>query len=324
MSRSNVSSPPHRPQRRGVPRPPITIPAVVLPLLILSALPWATATAQEPPPPPRAPSAAWFGVAPQQAVLGLQFGDADNTDLHRDGVVLSGVMPESSADEAGLEAGDVIVRLDGTDLTRPLPDGEERVDDTLAPAVARLLFLARELRPGQEVELDVVTEGEERRVRLTARRPDRGRIATARLFGPEGPLAGLDTIRVWPPRGEGEWFRFRGPRGEPPRPPELREHLRHRLEGFGLAPARFGLRLFDLNEGLARYFGRSEGALVLEVHEDAPLELEAGDVIVSIGERTVEDAGHASRILGSYRAGESVSVEVWREGRNVRVRGEAP
>jgi hypothetical protein len=93
---------------------------------------------------------------------------------------------------------------------------------------------------------------------------------------------------------------------------------------LGPTPARFGLRLHDLGDDLGRYFGRTDGALVLEVRDDAPVALRPGDVITAIDGRGVEDAAHAAHILQSYRAGEDLVIEVWREGRAIRIEATAP
>lgn len=117
-------------------------------------------------------------------------------------------------------------------------------------------------------------------------------------------VPGRDTTSAWP-----RVFELQFPSG--------------RFPGIPGAP-RYGLRLQDLNEELGRYFGRTDGALVLEVLDDGALDLEAGDVIVSIDGRAVENAAHASRILQSYEPDEEMVIEVWREGRSVTVRDAAP
>ncbi len=147
-------------------------------------------------------------------------------------------------------------------------------------------------------------------------------------------------------RGEGP-MRFRsgdraGPRG-PGADPSMRIFMRdgERIRGEARAPRlsttragqlplqreganRFGVRLYDLNPELGRYFDAQEGVLVLEVDEEAPLGLEEGDVIHSIDGRSVLDAAHARQILSSYREGEAISLELRREGRTLTVEGIAP
>lgn len=82
-----------------------------------------------------------------------------------------------------------------------------------------------------------------------------------------------------------------------------------------------GLQLTDMNEGLATYFGTSEGVLVTEVAESASLGLVAGDVILSIGDREVTDARDVRRILASYDTDETVTFRVRRDNREISVSG---
>lgn len=276
------------------PRPGSLLPGLSLATLILLVpVPPGPLEAQDRPPRPDRPE--WSLQFPdlfqydRAAVLGVQFERPQDSEFHDEGVVLSRIHEGSGAEEAGLEAGDVIISYDGVPLARPLPDGEAQIDEDLAPPAARLLHLTRSLSPGDEITLVVRRNGEEREVIVTARRMR--------------PFAEMDTILVWP--------------RDLPSVPDI---FRRLDPGAG----RFGLRLHDLNEGLARYFGRSEGALVLEVSDDRPLALEPGDVIVAIDGRSVEDAQHASTILRSYRPGEEITMEVWRERSSLTVRGDVP
>lgn len=92
----------------------------------------------------------------QQAWLGVQLGDitspalAEELGLPSDteGAVVFGVIPGSPAEEVNLEEGDVIVSLDGEDIT----SSEE------------LITALRELDPGTEVELRVLSADGERTV----------------------------------------------------------------------------------------------------------------------------------------------------------------
>lgn len=86
-----------------------------------------------------------------RARLGVQFGPASESliralDLPRGAAVVSSVTPGSAADRAGLEAGDVIVEVNGEQLTNHL----------------QLSQWIGAMRPGDEATL-VVMRGEERR-----------------------------------------------------------------------------------------------------------------------------------------------------------------
>ncbi len=87
-----------------------------------------------------------------RARLGVQFGPASQSliqalDLPRGAAVVSSVLPNSSADRAGLEAGDVIISINGQELTNHL----------------QLSQMIGAMSPGDEVSLTVTNdEGSER------------------------------------------------------------------------------------------------------------------------------------------------------------------
>jgi C-terminal processing protease CtpA/Prc len=82
-----------------------------------------------------------------------------------------------------------------------------------------------------------------------------------------------------------------------------------------------GIELRELNAGLGEYFSIERGVLVLDVAEESTLGLRPGDVILSVGDRSVEDTRDVYRILGSYEKEEAVTFTVMRHGQEVRVEG---
>ena len=82
-----------------------------------------------------------------------------------------------------------------------------------------------------------------------------------------------------------------------------------------------GLKITTLNPGLAEYFATDSGLLVLEVDEDSATGLLAGDVILAIDGRDVEEQGDVRRILNSYQDDEVISFLVVRKGQQVEVEG---
>ncbi len=93
------------------------------------------------------------------------------------------------------------------------------------------------------------------------------------------------------------------------------------LYALGGSSAGFGLKLAEMNPGLAEYFTSDEGLLVLEVQEDSSLGLAPGDVILAIDGRGVTSQRDVRRILGSYEGDEAVSFTVIRKGRETTVEG---
>lgn len=272
---------------------------------------------------------------PQRAVdrnaeLGIEF-DGQSLEEPVEGVRILRVRPSSPAHDGGLQEGDLIVGYQGHPLAEPLVEGEDELDPEVDRPAARFLHLTSRLGPGDTVQLRVRRNGEEHVRELVAR--ERLPRSTRVIHGPGGvpeiiagdterlrargafprtpPLAfrgdtlgfESDTIRVWPPGGSG-----------------IPEIFRQLVPGV----QRFGIRLHDMNEELGRYFDGADGVLVLEVRENPPLELQAGDVIVAIAGRQVDDAAHAGRILASYRSDEEISIEIRRMGQSITVEGITP
>jgi S1-C subfamily serine protease len=87
---------------------------------------------------------------------------------------------------------------------------------------------------------------------------------------------------------------------------------RHLL--FDWSSAGWGdMELVELNEGLGRYFGTDDGLLVVRAPTTGTLKLEDGDVIQKIDGRTPSSVRHAMRILGSYQAGEKLTLDIMRD-----------
>lgn len=81
------------------------------------------------------------------------------------------------------------------------------------------------------------------------------------------------------------------------------------------------LELASLNEGLAEYFGTSEGILVLDISQENSLGLKAGDVIQRIGGRDIRGPEHAFRIFRSYEPDEAMKLEIIRHGKKMKLEG---
>ncbi len=82
------------------------------------------------------------------------------------------------------------------------------------------------------------------------------------------------------------------------------------------APASLGIRFARLNEGLGRYFGAEHGVLVLEAAADNPLQLQPGDVVLSIGEDSISETSDVVRALRGYEAGDAVRIAIKRDQRD--------
>ncbi len=82
--------------------------------------------------------------------------------------------------------------------------------------------------------------------------------------------------------------------------------------------------IVSLNPDLGSYFGATDGVLVVKSSADSALPLKGGDVILTIGGRKPTSPSHAMRILRSYEAGETVSIDVMRKQKRMTVSWKVP
>ena len=176
-----------------------------------------------------------------------------------------------------LEDGDVIAVFEGQVLTLPLPDSDAEQDldlDQSLPA-QRLLALARDLEPGQTVEIRYLRDGANNSVSVEV---DEFEYPEVRTFG-----QGLG--RIWGVGPDGNRWNFGL---DEDFELEMAERMRHLEEVRGAMPGAYtfsfgvtfveGAEFVDLNPELGEYFGSDTGVLVVEVDEDSTLGLMAGDV----------------------------------------------
>ena len=251
-------------------------------------------------------------------MLGVQLNTALDRELESVGVQVHSVWSGSSAAKAGVEDGDVIVSFDGHDLAVPMDDAIEREfeDDRSFPG-QRLIALLEDAAAGEPVELVVRRDGEDRALSVTPNTPHEWTLNTLRFrFGPDY-REGLHDLgdRV---RESRNW-----------RVPPVQRELRARVQEmsdlntvFRIGLGRVhGLDLVKLNPGLGAYFGTETGVLVADADEDSTLGLSAGDVVVGIDGRDVEDEEEFRRILRSYEEGDEIEFRIWRDGEQTTVSG---
>ena len=91
----------------------------------------------------------------------------------------------------------------------------------------------------------------------------------------------------------------------------------------GLGPLHMGpfsaIELVPLSPKLGQYFGTDKGLLLVRVPQDKELKLEDGDVLIDIDGRAPSNPGHAFRILGSYQAGDKVTLNVLRQRKKMAI-----
>ncbi len=228
-----------------------------------------------------------FNVAAGGARLGANIEDADG------GALVIGVTPGSGAADAGLKIGDIIVAIDGIDLS----GGE---------AARKILDHLGDVDPGAEVGVTISRGGARQALTIETRESDAyffvggpgfpGVAGVPGVPGAPGAPVGPGTVRVWTGTG---------PEGMP------------FVRGFATTfPSRWrDMELVPLTEGLGSYFGTSDGLLVVHAPENDEIGLMDGDVILEIGARKPTSPEHAMRILVSFEPGETLRLQIMRHSR---------
>jgi hypothetical protein len=209
------------------------------------------------------------------------------------GATVTAVTPGGPGFQAGIQSGDIIVRMDGTLLvTGPRPAGAE--PDQSLPGL-RLIELASRLNPDVAVAIEY-KRGTQRR--------------TVSLVTGNEPIPLGDLL-------EGErrlFFGFPDSGGERQIVVERARDPFAGVSRLELSPmGRFtDLELAPLNPDLGSYFGTTDGVLVVRAGERSSLGLKGGDVLLAIDGRAVTSPAAALRILRSYDSGEAIRFELLR------------
>jgi C-terminal processing protease CtpA/Prc len=272
------------------------------------------------------------------AYLGVSLRDVSTEDVSRLGLrdeygaLIEGVSEESPAADAGLQEGDVIATWNG-----------ERVE-----SVAMLSRFVRETPPGRSVSLGVFRGGSQQTIAVELGERSRAARTLAYAIGPEirermeelreHLRESRDEMRL----SEEELREMReNMRLSEEEMQEAREHMRaareravecivevevdeereggeRRVVIVRGGRGRLGVRLQDLSDQLGDYFGieGGDGALVTSVTQDSPAStagIQAGDVIVAVGSKSVKGPGDVARAVRGAEAGPA-EVTVIRDG----------
>lgn len=244
---------------------------------------------------------------PRIGVIVDMNANSANTKL---GATIQSVTPDGPAAKAGLLAGDIITKFNGTSLAGGDAPGE------------RLVELAQQLSPGDTAKVDYRRGSSNRSATIVA--ADLGGTAFAWSASPDGEMFEVQRDYEGQARAfEGQSRAFRGR--------ELAMLDMERSMGgmgkqftFQVRGGSMPLDLAEMNAGLGEYFGTAKGVLVLENPTDSTLPLKAGDVIVGVDGREPATVGQARRILESYDSGDVAKFEIMRMKKKVTVSWTVP
>jgi membrane-associated protease RseP (regulator of RpoE activity) len=225
----------------------------------------------------------WLGVSLQRLTPNLR----EAMDITSDaGVLITEVVEDSPAEKAGIQEGDAILQYNGTAVTSP----------------SRLMKLVRQTGPDTKVTIVVSRKGKEKT--LIAQIGER----------------------------EAEDYRFRIYKGDDGE--DLLMNFDENafslgltgLPGILMGPGLWlGIKPIGLTDQLAGYFKVKDGhgVLVSEVVKDSPAEkagFQAGDVIVKLGDESIEDTMELMEAIGDHEEGDEVTVVVIRDGKEKTLR----
>jgi serine protease Do len=211
------------------------------------------------------------------------------------GVAVEKVVPGSPAEKAGLQNGDVIVRLNDEELT----------------SVRKLTRLLGEISPDHQVKLTVVRSGGERELTATlGKRPmprfEEGGFAPNTPFPPSVELPTMPRVerlprieRTLPPIAPGEPM----------------------VWAFG-SSRRIGVGVTTLTKQLSEHFGVASGVMINEVRADSPAAkagLEAGDIIVEVDGTELKSEGELMRAIREKKEGD-VTLTIIRDRNRQTIR----
>ena len=262
---------------------------VSLPVALILAA--GVALAQQPAPPPEPPDEPMdqsFSIFVEgSGFLGIYAENISRENMGRyhvtqvRGVGVTQVMKDSPADKAGLRKDDVILRVDGENVS----------------SVRKLNRLVSELAPDQSVKVSFSRGGAEQEVTATIGRHSNHSFAGS-LF-PDGP-------KMWKWEGkEARPFKFEFPMGE-------RGNLFDNDNDMAIIlgnSRRIGVSTMELTKQLADYFGITggQGVLVTSVTGDGPAAkagVKAGDVITAVDGEAVDSPGDVARAINRKKDGD--------------------
>jgi C-terminal processing protease CtpA/Prc len=229
----------------------------------------------------------WVQKLERKAGLGIMITNTDH-DTKIAGEVKEGgriveVFENSEAANIGLQKNDVIVEANGKSIIKP----------------SDLMDIMKDAEEGQEINIVVRRAGDKKSFTATLK-PFEGRPYAFHVDEKDGDVL-IDVFRT-PGDANNEIKILRS--GD-------LNFTANQKGGY------LGVQVKDLSDQLKEYFEVKHGVLVEEVIKDSPAEqagLSAGDIIVAINERKIEDPQDLVRTVNFYNPEESVNIKYVRKG----------
>jgi serine protease Do len=217
-------------------------------------------------------SAAWLGIYTQE--VDEDVAETFSLSTER-GAIITEIVDDSPAEEAGLEEDDIIISCDGKVV---------RDDDDLTDLVS-------DSRPGDTVSLTIIRDGKEQQIKAElGRRP--------RSNGWYGDRGHFEVPR--PPRMP------KMPALPSPVVPDTYSY------SFDDEYPYIGVSLLEVSKRTAESLGSDRsGVLIDDVEKNSPAEkagLQAGDLIVAIDDEKIFDAEDVQEIVGDKDEGDTVRI----------------
>lgn len=236
-----------------------------------------------------------FRMATSRPRLGVLLETDPDPEVDGKGVLVRGVSPGGPAAEAGIRAGDILTHLNGQPL---FPGGGEA-------AVKKIGRLLEGVEEGDAVNVAYLRGKANGVVTVRVRRLNPEALS---LDLEEIEDLDLPEIPDLPELSEREI-----------RVPKVRVLVEEKMPGDW-----YDVELAPLNAGLGKYFGASEGLLVVNAPPENGLKVQAGDVLLKIGGRKPASPSQAFRILRSYEGGEKFPLEILRDRKALQIEVTVP
>jgi len=253
-----------------------------------------------------------FTMADDTGYLGVQTVNISKDDLAKfnissvRGVGVEKVLENSPAATAGIQKGDVILRLDGEEIT----------------SVRKLTRLIGEVAPDHQVRITISRNGSEQELTATvAKRPapkfENGNFA----FGSPRAMGSLRSMTV--PLNPEEF----GDIPAMPSMPDMQGNMAPKVFSFpnggersmtwAFSGRQIGVGVVPMSKQLAQHFGVDGGVLVNTVMENSAAAkggVEAGDIIVEVEGKAVNSNLELIRAIGEKKDG-SIQLTVVRDAK---------